>query len=88
MIAFLKRAAWMLLCFSVAEPFFAASQEAIAPVDVVKFAGLSPEAAAREMLLPPRRSIWEIFFQSRSGRKCAIGWPSTSACKPRSRVTA
>ena len=23
------------------------------PVDVVKFAGLSPEAAAREMLLPP-----------------------------------
>src|SRR5215475_9400777 len=43
----------IFFCLYIAGPMLAASDDTMPPADEIKFAGLSPEAAAREMLLPP-----------------------------------
>jgi putative membrane-bound dehydrogenase-like protein len=48
-----SQSALIALIFAGAVEALAASSEAVPPMDVIKFSGLSPEAAAREISLPP-----------------------------------
>src|SRR6516162_5894465 len=47
-----SQSALIALIFAGAVEALAASSEAVPPMDVIKFSGLSPEAAAREISLP------------------------------------